>query len=235
MYVPESSPQSRYMDKDLLKQLPQCDGDDKDLCDIDPSKLLLEHVSRHFHGNFSCIGMNAAGPSPMSEPIELVVLYPPGTAFKTNWTKMINDRCPGNATLVRSSEEVVKGSEFTLTCLVPDLGRPRALLYKWSLGDHIVNHVTTETWTINPVTLETQVLLPFACIPSQRKLILPSSLLSTTICIIVSGMIATMEETWTIKLVTVETQGVATLLIPEHTVETIQHNIKQYHTLRVPP
>ena len=66
-------------------------------------------------------------------------------------------------------------------------------------------------------------------------LILPSSLLSTTICIIVSGMITTMEETWTIKLVTVETQGVATLLIPEHTVETIQHNIKQYHTLRVPP
>ena len=55
---------------------------------------------------------------------------------------MISDHCPGNATLVRSSEEVVKGSEFTLTCLVPDLGRPRALLYKWSLGDHIVNHVT---------------------------------------------------------------------------------------------
>ena len=88
---------------------------------------------------------------------------------------MISDHCPGNATLVRSSEEVVKGSEFTLTCLVPDLGRPRALLYKWSLGDHIVNHVTTETWTINPVTLETQVLLLFACIPSQKKLILPSS------------------------------------------------------------
>ena len=39
-----------------------------------------------------------------------------------------------------------------------DLGRPKALLYKWSLGDHIVNHVTTETWTINPVTLETQVI-----------------------------------------------------------------------------
>ena len=35
-------------------------------------------VCRHFHGNFSCIGMNAAGPSPMSDPIELVVLYPPG-------------------------------------------------------------------------------------------------------------------------------------------------------------
>ena len=60
--------------------------------------------------------------------------------------------------MVRSSQEVVKGSELTLTCLVPDLGRPKALLYKWSLGDHIVNHVTTETWTINPVTLETQVI-----------------------------------------------------------------------------
>ena len=70
------------MDKDLLKQLPQCEGDEVDLCDIDPSKLLLEHVSRHFHGNFSCIGMNAAGPSPMSDPIELVVLYPPGTKLK---------------------------------------------------------------------------------------------------------------------------------------------------------
>ena len=60
--------------------------------------------------------------------------------------------------MVRSSQEVAKGSELTLTCLVPDLGRPKALLYKWSLGDHIVNHVTTETWTINPVTLETQVI-----------------------------------------------------------------------------
>jgi len=128
-----------FMDKDLLKQLPQCEGGEEDLCDIDPSKLLLEHVSRHFHGNFSCIGMNAAGPSPMSSPIELVVLYP-----------------PGNATLVRSRQEVVKGSELTLSCLVPDLGRPKALLYKWTLGDHIVNHVTTETWTVNPVTLETQ-------------------------------------------------------------------------------
>jgi hypothetical protein len=129
-----------FMDRDLLKQLPQCEGGKGDLCDIDPSKLLLEHVSRHFHGNFSCIGMNAAGPSPMSAPIELVVLHP-----------------PGNASLVRSNQQVVKGSELTLSCLVPDLGRPRALLYKWTLGDHIVNHVTTETWTIDPVTLETQV------------------------------------------------------------------------------
>ena len=78
------------MDKDLLKQLPQCEGDEEDLCDIDPSKLLLEHVSRHFHGNFSCIGMNAAGPSPMSDPIELVVLYPPGNILQC-WMDVISD------------------------------------------------------------------------------------------------------------------------------------------------
>jgi len=128
-----------FMDKDLLKQLPQCGNQDDDLCDIDPSKLLLEHVSRHFHGNFSCIGMNEAGPSIMSRPVELQVHYP-----------------PGNATIVKDTERVVKGSKLTLTCLVPDLGRPRALAYKWILGGHVVNHITTESWTIDPVTLETQ-------------------------------------------------------------------------------
>ena len=95
---------------------------------------------------------------------------------------MISDICPGNATLVRSSQEVVKGSELTLTCLVPDLGRPKALLYKWSLGDHIVNHVTTEKWTINPVTLETQVFQKFSLL---------LTFVHDWICIIVrSGMIA---------------------------------------------
>ena len=98
---------------------------------------------------------------------------------------------PGNATLVRSSQEVVKGSELTLTCLVPDLGRPKALLYKWSLGDHIVNHVTTETWTINPVTLETQVIQLFFIL-ARSPLIIPC--VSIALCIIVSEMIARAIE-----------------------------------------
>ena len=88
---------------------------------------------------------------------------------------------PGNATLVRSSQEVVKGSELTLTCLVPDLGRPKALLYKWSLGDHIVNHVTTETWTINPVTLETQVIQLFLYWLDLRSSSLASQLRSVSL------------------------------------------------------
>ena len=72
-----------FMDGDLLKELRQCGdhlpgsgeygGGDDDLCDIDPSKLLLEYVSRHFHGNFSCVGINEAGLSPMSADVELEV------------------------------------------------------------------------------------------------------------------------------------------------------------------
>ena len=106
--------------------------------------------------------------------------------------------------MVRSSQEVVKGSELTLTCLVPDLGRPKALLYKWNLGDHIVNHVTTETWTINPVTLETQViqLLHIGWISAHRPLRLNCALYHCQRDDCESNR---KEETWTIKLVTVET------------------------------
>ena len=108
--------------------------------------------------------------------------------------------CSGNATLVRSSQEVVKGSELTLTCLVPDLGRPKALLYKWSLGDHIVNHVTTETWTINPVTLETQVF---------EKSFGPNFITFVHDylyhCQRWDDCHNRKEETWTIKLVTLKT------------------------------
>jgi len=53
-------------------------GDEKgsgktDLCDIDPSKLLLEHVSKLFHGNFSCEATNGAGWSERSEESPLEV------------------------------------------------------------------------------------------------------------------------------------------------------------------
>ena len=66
-----------FMDGVLLKQLPMChneleydiidaestgmNNDEDDLCDIDPSKLLLEHVTKLFHGNFSCEATNDAG------------------------------------------------------------------------------------------------------------------------------------------------------------------------------
>ena len=61
------------MDGILLKQLPLCDDADQDLCDIDPSKLLLEHVTKSFHGNYSCQGSNEAGWSDFAEEQELEV------------------------------------------------------------------------------------------------------------------------------------------------------------------
>jgi hypothetical protein len=68
-----------YMDGVLLKQLPFCpdfgsqERSNDDLCDIDPSKLLLEHVSKLFHGNFSCEGANEAGWSDPSEEEQLEI------------------------------------------------------------------------------------------------------------------------------------------------------------------
>ena len=129
-----------YMDTELLKQLPQCDGTNPELCDIEPSHLLLEHVSRHFHGNFSCVGSNAAGPSAPSPRSELRVLYPPGNAT------LVADR-PG---------PVVKGSSLTLQCEVADPGRPAATSYLWRRGGRAVPGVTGPAWTISPVRLESQ-------------------------------------------------------------------------------
>lgn len=72
-----------YLDGELLKELPDCPLNetitsfsmyDEDLCDVDPSKLLLEYVGRSFQGNYSCEGMNAAGWGPPSE-VETLVIY----------------------------------------------------------------------------------------------------------------------------------------------------------------
>ena len=79
-----------FMDGVLLKQLPMChneleydiidvensaaNNDEDDLCDIDPSKLLLEHVTKLFHGNFSCEATNDAGWSERS-PEESLEIY----------------------------------------------------------------------------------------------------------------------------------------------------------------
>lgn len=71
-----------YLDGELLKELPDCPVNetitafsmyDEDLCDVDPSKLLLEYVGRSFQGNYSCEGMNAAGWGPSSDVVTLVI------------------------------------------------------------------------------------------------------------------------------------------------------------------
>merc|ERR1719369_242036 len=47
------------------------------LCDVDPTELLLQHVTRDFSGEFSCSASNAAGEGPESEPVLLNVEYAP--------------------------------------------------------------------------------------------------------------------------------------------------------------
>jgi hypothetical protein len=44
------------------------------LCDVDPTELFLQHVTRDFSGYFSCSGSNIAGEGPASEPVHLDVL-----------------------------------------------------------------------------------------------------------------------------------------------------------------
>jgi hypothetical protein len=62
-----------FLDGQLLKELPDCNSTNSTFCDLDPSKLLLEEVTRSFHGNYSCIGKNEAGWGPLSEDTELIV------------------------------------------------------------------------------------------------------------------------------------------------------------------
>ena len=61
---------------------------------------------------------------------------------------------PGNGTIELDRDKVVKGGGLSLTCDVPDLGRPAATSFTWRRGGHVVNHVTSATWTISTVTLE---------------------------------------------------------------------------------
>ena len=44
------------------------------LCDVDPTELFLQHVTRDFSGYFSCSGSNIAGEGPESGPVHLDVL-----------------------------------------------------------------------------------------------------------------------------------------------------------------
>lgn len=79
----------------LSQELPECDGNsslygsNSELCDIDPSRLLLENVFKDFHGNYSCEGMNDAGWGSRSNAAELIVHYPPGQAFITYQSPMV--------------------------------------------------------------------------------------------------------------------------------------------------
>lgn len=101
-----------FLDGQLLKELPECDyneNEEDNLCEIDPSKMLLQNVGRDFHGNYSCEGFNGAGWGDVSNEAELVVYYE-----------------PGNASLAFYPPIPIKRKSVTFTCSVDDPGNPSA-------------------------------------------------------------------------------------------------------------
>ncbi|XP_032310148.1 uncharacterized protein LOC6493876 isoform X5 [Drosophila ananassae] len=96
-----------YANSTLLKELPDCEETNEDLCHIDPSKLLLESIGRGFFYNYSCEGLNSAGWGPRSEDKELIVHYEPGPATLSNFPLI-----------------AVKKKSVVFTCSVEDPGYP---------------------------------------------------------------------------------------------------------------
>ena len=113
-----------YLDNILLHTLPHCPS--SHLCHIDPTKLLLENVNRHFHGNFSCAASLSSGlTSEMSNTVAVTVLFPPGQA----------------SIAVSSSSVLYSGDLVTFTCSLQHQGRPGVEGYRWRLGGREVGQV----------------------------------------------------------------------------------------------
>ena len=60
-------------DKLIMEELLMNEGSSNSLCDIDPTKLELNEVTREMQGNYTCIGANEAGEGPESDDQDLVV------------------------------------------------------------------------------------------------------------------------------------------------------------------
>lgn len=130
-----------YLDGQLLKELPDCNGreDDEDLCDVDPIKMLLQDVGRDFGGNYSCEGMNVAGWGPRSASEELVVFYE-----------------PGNATLVHTPLVAIKKKSVHFSCSVDEDGNPKSSRYRWLRGEKPVMDIVMSNWTVDPIGLDSR-------------------------------------------------------------------------------
>ncbi|XP_078046874.1 neuromusculin [Augochlora pura] len=135
-----------YLNGDLLKELPDCTRNStatttttEDLCDIDPSKLLLQAVDREFHGNCSCEGRNDAGWGPLSPSAPVIVYYKPGPA-----------------SISYEPQRVIKKESLNITCSVQDPGLPKVVGFKWFRGLHRLPDANNATLTIGTVNLETE-------------------------------------------------------------------------------
>ncbi|XP_055597510.1 hemicentin-1-like isoform X2 [Uranotaenia lowii] len=131
-----------FLDGEFLKELPECDGEglgDENLCEVDPTKMLLQNVGREFIGNYSCEGFNVAGWGDTSDDNPLDIYYE-----------------PGNATLAFYPQIGIKRRSVTFNCTVEDRGNPIATRYRWLRGGKPVMDVVTPTWTVDPVGLDSR-------------------------------------------------------------------------------
>ncbi|KAK2579264.1 hypothetical protein KPH14_008224 [Odynerus spinipes] len=148
-----------YLDGDLLKELPDCTTNDtitstlpeesSSICDIDPSKLLLEAVGRSFHGNYSCEGRNEAGWGPMSPSTSLTIYYK-----------------PGSASISYEPRQVVKGQRLTIACSVVDPGRPEINGFKWFRDLYRLPNQTRAVLEIDSV--DVKAAANFTCMASNE-------------------------------------------------------------------
>ncbi|XP_055381651.1 putative uncharacterized protein DDB_G0282133 isoform X7 [Condylostylus longicornis] len=138
-----------FANSTLLKELPDCsnqNNNSEDLCNIDPSKLLLESVGRGFAYNYSCEGFNTAGWGNRSQEVELVVFHEPGPARLTYYPLT-----------------VVKKQSVTFSCTVDVLGVPEATQYRWFRGGQgPLIDVYKKDWTIELVDLDSRT--NFSCL-----------------------------------------------------------------------
>ncbi|XP_058834264.1 hemicentin-1 isoform X3 [Topomyia yanbarensis] len=136
-----------FLDGEFLKELPECDDDslgDENLCEVDPTKMLLQNVGREFIGNYSCEGFNVAGWGDTSEEHPLTIYYE-----------------PGNATMIHFPQIAIKRKSVTFNCSVEDRGNPEATRFRWLRGGKPVMDVVTPTWTVDPVGLDSRTT--FSC------------------------------------------------------------------------
>uniref|UniRef100_A0A182IUJ9 Ig-like domain-containing protein n=1 Tax=Anopheles atroparvus TaxID=41427 RepID=A0A182IUJ9_ANOAO len=137
-----------FLDGEFLKELPECEeetlGTDENLCEVDPSKMLLQNVGREFIGNYSCEGFNAAGWGDVSDDNPLDIYYE-----------------PGNASMVHFPTIAIKRRSVTFNCSIEDRGNPAASRYRWLRGGKPVLDVVTPSWTVDPVGLDSRTT--FSC------------------------------------------------------------------------
>ena len=107
---------------------PESDVEVASLCDVDPTELFLQHVTRDFSGYFSCSGNNIAGERLVSEPVHLNVLC---EFFRKQFNlNVVSLDIPGQS-LITQEEDAQKGGSVTFLCNLEDQGNPVAVEYMW--------------------------------------------------------------------------------------------------------